>query len=113
MSGVHTDSLKQDIQKWIEESVFMPQEMKKRAKKILQRDIGTEKLQKFSKLIKEIIAKEDEFIKETLATDPLYFKNIKRKISREKLAEKLKNESQLQASELEKIEYELNNLMTY
>ena len=111
MKKTETDFLKKNIEQSIAESVFMPESLRNRATEMLTKNISDEKLQKILDFVKQIVTEEEKIIKDILAKDPLYFKNIKRKISREKLAKKLKNESRLQADELQKIEAELTHLM--
>jgi len=103
---------RKNIKKLIEKSVFMPKELRnKLSKKLADPKISREKLEKIQSVLDKIISTEDSTIKEVLKKDPMFFKNIKRKISHEKLAKKLQNEEKLQNADLNEVEQELANLL--
>ena len=105
-------SLWKNVEKLMEKSVFMPDYLRKKIqKKLSNPEISREKLVEIQSLLEKVIQTEDSTIKEVLEKDPMFFKNLKRKISREKLNEKLKDEESLDKDSLDEVEEELNKFL--
>lgn len=93
----------------VEQSAFLPSEIKNKIIKKLESGISREKLAEAHKMLEKLIQEEDKFIREKLTEDPAYFKKIKKKVTREKTQER---EAQISSREMEEIETELDDLLS-
>lgn len=112
MNSINSDVVVNEIKQLMEKSAFMPQKLKEKLfKKLATPAISREKLDKIKSMLEKIVSTEDSAIKQVLAKDPMFFKNLKRQFSRKKLTKKLSEEMQIHADEMLLVEKELHNLL--
>jgi hypothetical protein len=113
MSQGNLVAFEKDTKKLVGKSVFISKNLKEKVlKKLNDQNLSRSEENKIQTLLIKIIAEEESVIKKVLEKAPMFFSDLKYRISREKLINKKSQEGKVRSAEFLEMEEELNEFLT-